>query len=327
MNDVTVVTTVRFTGSHWERLTQALAGARILRFESPNDPQFHEALATAEIAILAADPDERILRAPRLRWIHVDHAGLNKAARPDAFRQGLAVTGSAGRSAPVLAEHAMFFALALAYEYPAFLDAQRAHQWGVPGQDQLRGLFGRTMGIIGLGHTGKELALRAKAFGMRVLAYRRRTTALPPGVDHLFSADGGCTVDPLLEESDFVVLALGLSDATHHFIGARELDRIGPTGYLINMARGAIVDEVALVDALEQGRIAGAASDAFAVEPLPAGSSLWDAPRLLITPHVTPALPDRTARSLDIICENIRRFQAGEPLQNLLTTEDLYTRQ
>jgi phosphoglycerate dehydrogenase-like enzyme len=326
MNDVTVVTTVRFTGPHWERLAQALAGARILRFESPNDPQFHESLARADVAILAADPDERILRAPRLRWIHVDHAGLNKAARPEAFRSGLAVTGSAGRSAPVLAEHAMFFALALAYEYPAFLDAQRAHQWGVPGQDKLRGLSGRTMGIIGLGHTGKELAVRAKAFGMRVLAYRRRATALPPGVDHLFSADTGCPLDPLLGESDFVVLALGLSDATHHLIGARELNRIGPSGYLINMARGAIVDEVALVDALEQGRIAGAASDAFAVEPLPVDSPLWDAPRLLITPHVTPAVPDRTARSLDIICENIRRFQAGEPLQNLLTSEDLYTR-
>jgi len=326
VNDVTVITTVRFTGHHWERLAQALAGARILRFESPDDPQFHAALAEADVAILAADPDERILRAPRLRWIHVDHAGLNKAARPEAFRPGLAVTGSAGRSAPVLAEHAMFFALALAYEYPAFLDAQRAHRWGVPGQDKLRGLFGRTMGIIGLGHTGQELAMRAKAFGMRVIAYRRRATAQPPGVDHLLSADAGDSLNPLLDQSDFVVLALGLSDATHNLIGARELERIGPSGYLINMARGAIVDEVALIDALKEGRIAGAASDAFAVEPLPADSPLWDAPRLLITPHVTPAVPDRAAGSLDIICENIRRFRAGEPLQNLLTREDLYTR-
>jgi phosphoglycerate dehydrogenase-like enzyme len=182
------------------------------------------------------------------------------------------------------------------------------------------------MGIVGLGHTGKELAVRAKAFGMRVLAYRRRATALPAGVDQLYSADAGGSLDQVLDESDFVVLALGLSDATHHLIGARELDRIGPAGYLINMARGAIVDEAALVDALQQGRIAGAASDAFAVEPLPADSPLWDAPRLLITPHVTPAVPDRTARSLDIICENIRRFSAGEPLQNRLTPEDLYTR-
>ncbi|HEX2100008.1 MAG TPA: D-2-hydroxyacid dehydrogenase [Candidatus Synoicihabitans sp.] len=324
MKDVTVVTTVRFTGHHWERLAQALEGARILRFDSLDD-RFYEALAEADVAILAADPDERVLRAQRLRWIHVDHAGLNKAARPEAFRAGLTVTGSAGRSAPVLAEHAIFFALALAYEYPAFLDAQRAHRWGVPGQEKLRGLFGRTMGIVGLGHTGKALAVRAKALGMRVLAYRRRATALPPGVDHLISVDTGGTLDLLLEQSDFVVLALGLSDATHHLIGARELNRIGPTGYLINMARGAIVDEAALVDALRERRIAGAASDAFAMEPLPADSPLWDAPRLLITPHVTPAVPDRTARSLDILCENIRRFRAGESLMNVLAPEDVYT--
>lgn len=325
MNGVTVVTTLAITGHHWERLVQAFAGARILRFDRPEDPDFHKALAAADVAILAADPDARVLQASHLRWIHVDHAGLNKAARPEAFRPGLVITGSAGRSAPVLAEHALFFALALAYEYPAFLDAQRAHRWGVPGQEKLRGLFGRTIGIVGLGHTGKELAVRAKAFGMRVLAYRRRAAELPLGVDHLFSADAGDSLDPLLEQSDFVVLALGLSDATHHLIGARELDRIGPAGYLINMARGAIVDETALVEALRQRRIAGAASDTFAIEPLPADSPLWDAPRLLMTPHVTPAVPDRTARSLDIICENIRRYRTGEAMINVLGPDDVYT--
>jgi phosphoglycerate dehydrogenase-like enzyme len=321
-----VVTTLKYSDEHWERLVQALSGDQILRFDSVADPAFDTALNQADVALLAADPDIRLLRAPRLRWIHIDHAGLNKAAKPEAFRDGLIVTGSAGRSAPVLAEHALFFALALAYEYPSFLDAQRAHRWGVPGQDKLRGLFGRTMGIVGLGNTGKELAVRAKAFGMQVLGYRRRTAAPPPGVDRVFSADAGDTLEPLLEQSDFVVLALGLSDATHHLIGAPELDRIGPTGYLINMARGPIVDEEALLEALRQNRIAGAASDTFACEPLPADSPLWDAPRLLITPHVTPAVPDRTARSLDIICENIRRFRAGEPMMNVLSPADIYTR-
>ena len=321
-----VVTTLKFSGEHWERLVQALAGDEILRFHDVDDPAFETALGEADIALLAADPDLRVLRAPRLRWVHVDHAGLNKAAKPEAFRDGLILTGSAGRSAPVLAEHALFFALALAYEYPSFLDAQRAHRWGVPGQDRLRGLFGRTMGIVGLGNTGTEIARRAKAFGMQVLGYRRRTAAAPPGVDRVFSAEARETLEPLLEQSDFVVLALGLSDATHHMIGAHELDRIGPSGYLINMARGAIVDENALLDALSNNRIAGAASDTFAREPLPADSPLWDAPRLLITPHVTPAMPDRTARSLDIICENIRRFRAGEAMINVLTPADIYKR-
>lgn len=325
LDGLTVVTTLKYAGRHWDRLAEALAGASLLRFDSVQDPAIQAALDEAAIAILAKDPDERLLRAPRLRWIHVDHAGLNRVARPEAFRPGLVVTGSAGRSAPVLAEHALFFALALAYRYPAFLDAQRAHQWGVPGQDDLRGLFGRTLGVVGLGHTGQALAVRANAFGMRVLGYRRRATEPPAGVDQLFSAERGGGLEELLQESDFVVLALGLSNSTHHLIGARELDLIGPKGYLINMARGPIVDEAALLRALREGRIAGAGLDTFEVEPLPADSPLWDAPNTLITPHVTPAVPDRTARSLDIICENIRRFQAGEPLLNALTPQDIYT--
>jgi phosphoglycerate dehydrogenase-like enzyme len=326
LRGLTVVTTLGYQGEHWQGLAEALAGAEVLRFDSPDEPGFAPALERADVAILAKDPDDRFFRAPRLRWIHVDHAGLDKAARPEAFRPGLALTGSAGRSAPVLAEHALFFALALAYDFPAFFEAQRAHRWGVPGQDQLRGLFGRTMGIVGLGNTGRELAARAKAFGMRVVAYRRREGAPPPGVDKVFSADAGETLDPLLEQSDFVVLALSLSEASYHLIGARELDLIGPDSFLINMARGPIVDEVELARALHEGRIAGAGLDTFEVEPLPADSLLWDAPRTLITPHVTPAVPDRTARSLDIIRENIRRFAAGEPLLNQLTEEDIYTK-
>jgi phosphoglycerate dehydrogenase-like enzyme len=197
----------------------------------------------------------------------------------------------------------------------------------VPGQNELRGLFGRTIGILGMGNTGRELALRAKAFGMNVLAYRRREGQLPPGVDRIYSADAGETIDELLVESDFVVLALSLSSATYHLIGRRELDLIGSNGFLINMARGPIVDEPELIAALQERRIAGAGLDTFAVEPLPADSPLWDAPRTLITPHVTPAVPDRTSRSLDIICENIRRFRAGEPLLNQLTAEDVYVPQ
>lgn len=323
---LTVLTTLTYEGAHWTRLCQALGGAEILRFDKPEGPDFEAALARSDVAILAKDPDTRFFSAPRLRWIHVDHAGLDKAARPEAFREGLAITGSAGRSAPVLAEHALFFALSLAYNSPAFLAAQHARQWGVPGQDNLRGLYGRTMGIVGFGHTGNELAARANGFGMRVVAYRRKTGPVPVTVDRMFSAEAGDTLDALLRESDFVILALGLSEATWHLIGARELDLIGPQGYLINMARGPIVDEAALIAALAERRIAGAGLDTFEIEPLPASSPLWTMPNVIMTPHVTPAVPDRTARSLDIICENIRRFATGEPLLNQLTREDIYVR-
>lgn len=323
---LTVITTLGYEGDHWRNFADAFEGADLLRFDGPDAPHFEEALQRAHIAILAKDPDERFFRAPNLRWIHVDHAGLDKAAKPGAFRDGLTITGSAGRSAPVLAEHALFFALSLAYEAPAFHQAQHDRKWGVPGQENLRGLFGRTMGIVGLGNTGTELATRAKALGMRVLAYRRRSGSTPPGVDRVYSADAGHGLDDLLVESDFVVLALGLSEATYRLIGARELDLIGPRGYLINMARGPIVDEGELVRALAEKRIAGAGLDTFEIEPLPPESPLWDMRNVIITPHVTPAVPDRIARSLEIILENVRRFGAGEPLLNRLTREDLYDR-
>jgi phosphoglycerate dehydrogenase-like enzyme len=215
--------------------------------------------------------------------------------------------------------------LLFSYRFPAFLEAQRKHQWGISGQDQLRGLIGRTVGIVGLGNTGQELAARAQALKMRVLGYRRRAEAVP-GVDQLYAAERGDSLDDLLRESDFVVLATPLSDATHHLIGARELGLMKRSAVLVNMARGGVVDEAALLAVLREGQIAGAGLDTFAVEPLPPESPLWDAPNVLITPHTTPQVPDRTGRSLEMIAENIRRYRDGERMLNLLTPDDVYTR-
>jgi phosphoglycerate dehydrogenase-like enzyme len=320
-----VLTTVSYEGDHLERLRRAFAPAELLHLRRHDGAGIAAALQRADVAVLGGDLDERFLDAPRLRWIHCDHAGLNRSARPEVFARGLLVTSSAGRSSPVLAEHAILFMLALAYRLTAFLEAQRAHRWGVPDQDSLRGLYGRTVGIVGLGNTGAELATRCQAMGMRVLGYRRRDVAVP-GVDRLWSAAAGDGLDDLLAESDFVVLAVPLSDATHHLIGERELRLMRPGAVLVNMARGAVIDEAALLRALREGRIAGAGLDTFAQEPLPATSELWDAPNTLITPHVTPQVPDRTGRSLEIIVENVRRYRAGEPLLNQLQPEDVYTR-
>ncbi len=323
----TIMTSLTYQGRHWDRLAEAIGDAEIIRFASGDDRAIESALERAEVALLETDPDTRYFRAPRLRWIHADHAGLNKAAKPEAFDRGLILTSSAGRSSPVLADHALFFVMALAYKFPAFLDAQRAHRWGgVPGQEDLRGLFGRTIGIIGLGHTGCELAVRANAHGMRVLGYRRRATAPPPGVDELFCGDRGDTLDPLLRQSDAVVLAVPLSDATHHLIGERELALMPAGAFLVNIGRGNVIDEPAMLAALRSGHLGGAGLDVVAQEPLPADSPLWDAPNLLLTPHFTPPVPDKIGRSLDVICENLRRIRTGEPMLNQLTREDIYTK-
>jgi len=324
-----VLATVAYQGDHLLRLERAFAPTPLVHLRRDDATGIAAALREAEVAVLAGDLDERFLdsqTAPKLRWVHCDHAGLNKSARPEVFERGLLVTSSAGRSAPALAEHALFFMLALAYNYPAFLEAQRAHRWGISGQDTLRGLIGHTVGIVGLGNTGTELAPRCKAMGMRVLGYRRHAGEPPAGVDRIYSAERGDTLEPLLRESDFVVLAVPLSDATYHLIGERELNQMKRPSYLVNMARGAVVDEAPLLAALKDGRLAGAGLDTFAQEPLPPESPLWDAPNTLITPHTTPQVPDRTGRSLEIIEQNVRRYRAGEPLFNLLKPEDVYTK-
>jgi phosphoglycerate dehydrogenase-like enzyme len=321
-----VMTTVFYEGEHLERLKKAFAPAELIKVHPRDQEGMAKALEVADVAVLSYDLDERFIKAPKLKWVHCDHAGLNRCAKPELFERGLLVTSSAGRSAPVLAEHAFLFMLALSYRYPDFLQAQKEHKWGIPGQEKLRGLFGKTAGIIGLGNTGKELAQRCKAFGMKVLAYKRSACEVPSYVDRLYSKDNGETMDELLKESDFIVLALPLSNSSYHLLGEREFKLVKPSAFLINMARGAVVEETAMLNALKNGEIAGAGLDTFEVEPLPPESMLWDAPNTLITPHVTPQVPDRVARSLDIICENIKRYRADLPLLNVLAEEDVFTK-
>jgi phosphoglycerate dehydrogenase-like enzyme len=282
-------------------------------------------LEKAEIAILSGDLDDLILTGRNLKWIHCCHAGLNKSARREVFDRGIFLTGSSGRSAPALAEHAMMFMLALSYDVPALLYQQKRHIWGgISGYNQRTGLYGKTVGIIGLGKTGAELALRCKAFQMQVLGYRRSPGDVP-GIDILYSADKGETVEKLLRRSDYVVLCISLNDATYHLLGERELAWMKRTAYLINMARGAVVDEEALVLSLKSGLIAGAGLDTVTEEPLEKGSPLWDLPNVMITPHVTPSLPDREERALSYVLQNIKAYSNEDPMVNQLTMRDLYT--
>ena len=188
------------------------------------------------------------------------------------------------------------------------------------------GLYSKTMGIIGMGFTGKEVAKRAKVFGMTVLGYDRSCEGLPEGVDQMFCADSGDCADELLRRSDVVVLSVRLSDETYHLIDSRAFDLMKNTALLINMARGSVVDEAALAEALRKGRIAGAGCDTFEYEPLSADSPLWDLPNMVITPHCTPEMPDLRAQCLEIICDNIRRYRNGEPMRNQLDFRDVYTR-
>jgi len=316
-----------FDEDQWGRLEAAIAPGKIIKVDTADDDAVAAALAEAEIAILKGDLDERFVSAPYLKWIHCDHAGLTKSARPEVFDRGLIVTGSAGRSGPALAEHVMMFSLLLCSGYREFYEAQKRHEWRrAPGMADLRALYGRTMGIIGMGHTGQALALRAKAFNMNVLGYRRRDKATPEGVDRMYCSDRGEGIDEILEQSDIVALVINLSDATHHLIGAEQLARMKRSAVLINLSRGAVVDQDALIAALRERSIAGAGLDVTTPEPLPTDHPLWDTPNLLITPHFTASLPDRSERSLSMIIDNLHRYRAGEQMLNKISKEDLWSK-
>jgi len=320
----TVVANVGYPDRLVEALRAAFQPAEFILARTRAD--LLTALARADVAVIRGDVEPGFLQAPRLRWVHCDKAGLDGSAWPAVFEHGLLVTSSAGRSDAALAEHVLYFMLALACDAPALHAAQQRRTWGIPGADRLRALSGQTVGIIGMGHIGSAVAVRCRALGMRVLGYRRRSVAPPEGVERVYCVERNEGLAPILAESDFLVLAVPLTDRTHGMIGAAELHQMKASAFLVNIARGALTDEAALAEALSAGRIAGAGLDAFATEPLPPTSPLWRTPRTLITPHVTPQLADRTERSIAIIAENARRYRAGERMLNLLTVEEMYSR-
>lgn len=318
--------TIDYTGWHWEQIEKALAPAKITRCTPDDKAGISKALKEADVALLGGDLDAQILGEGRnLKWIHCNHAGINNSTLPEVFARGIILTGSAGRSGPVLAEHTFYLLLSLIYHSRLVEDQQRNHVWRNIYTDS-RGLYGKTLGIIGLGYTGREVAARARAFGMKVLAYGRSDTPDCANVDRYYSQAAGDGYEELLRQSDVVVLSLRLSDETYHMMDARAFSLMKKTALLINMARGSVVDEAALAEALKNGGIAGAGSDVFEAEPLRAESPLWDLPNMVITPHCTPEMPDMPGNCVEIICENIRRYRAGEPLRNAAVKRDVYTK-
>jgi phosphoglycerate dehydrogenase-like enzyme len=321
-----VLSTVPFKPDEIEQLRRAFAPAQFIHCSSADKATIEEALGFVDVAVIEGDLDDRYVAAPKLKWVHCDHSGLTRSARADVFEKGLIVTGSAGRSAPALAQHAFYFALALTFDAKRLLENQAAHVWrGIPGYGERLGLSGKTLGIVGYGKTGFEMAALGKAFGMKVIVYTRSVPASAPNVDKLLCAERGDVLDPLLGDADVIMLATQLTDATYHMFSTEQFARMKPSAYIINLARGPVIDETALLQALKSGRISGAGLDVFDKEPLPAESPLWDAPNVLITPHMTPAMPDKTQRSIDMIVANIRHYIEGEPMINAITEKDVFT--
>jgi phosphoglycerate dehydrogenase-like enzyme len=236
---------------------------------------------------------------------------------PELIDSDIVLTNSREVHGPVVAEHVMALIFALAKKIPQAVLFQQKRVWGQEAMwtegIHLQELAGSTLGLIGVGSIGRRVAQMASAMGMRVIAVREHIEkGTPEGVAAVFPSS---ELDQLLHQSDFVVLAAPLIEATEGLMNASRVAVMKPSAYLINVGRGPQVDEAALADALRAHRIAGAALDVFEREPLPADSPLWTLENLLITPH-TAGLTDKLwHRHYDLFSDNLRRYLAGKPLQ------------
>ena len=268
-----------------------------------------EELSDAEIFFGFHSP-EVFRQATKLRWIQATSAGIEALLAPELVERRLIITNASGLYSSPVAETAWALTLALFRRIPTFLRQQQEHRWEVqtPGD-----LGGSVAGVIGLGGIGSHYARVAAAFGMRVVAVDRHQPPKPDFVESLWPID---RLNNLLEMSDVVLISCPLWAESRHLINRDTLAQMKPTAYLVNIARGGIVEENALLEALQSGQIAGAGIDVCETEPLPTESPLWEAPNLILTPHFAGVSGHRLRRLTKLFCENLRHYQKGEKLVN-----------
>lgn len=278
----------------------------------PKDAEIYFSASLLKSEVL----DHVLNAAPAIRWQHTPSAGVNHLLTPTSLARDLILTNGAGVHAVPIAEFVLAFMLDYAKHLGKFHQLQAEHNWDHRWRQGvfLQELLGATVLIIGAGSIGEEIAQRASAFGMRVWGSRRHPAPHP----NFEKIVGATEWYDLLPEADFVVLALPLTPETKHIINADVFRSMRRSAYLINIARGALVDEAALLTALTQGWIAGAGLDAFVTEPLPADSPLWSVPNLFITPHTSWSSPHTKQRTLDLFLDNLSRYRNGQTLQNIV---------
>lgn len=309
-----ILSRVKFEAAEIARIQEVFPSARVIIADGEA-----EALAAAPEAeiIVGSVTQEMVRQAKNLKWIQVPFAGVDKILFPEIKEQGILLTNARGMHGKTIAEHVFALLLAFTRRLPMILHNQYYRTWT---RLKVIEVNGKTMGIVGLGGIGQEIARRAKAFDLTVLGIKRNPSPVPY-VDEVLPPE---ELPSLLKRSDFVVLSLPLTKETYHLIGAKELAYMKKTAFLFNISRGAIIDEPALIEALQAARIAGAGLDVFEQEPLPKDSPLYNLPNVLLTPHVAGTLENYKTQVLAIFLENLQRYLRGEPLLNLVDLEKGY---
>ena len=280
------------------------------------------AVADAEVYVGFGFPRALYLAATangsKLRWIHTGSAGVGALLYPELASSDVVITNSAGVHARPMAETVIAMALHFARGFDFAVRNQTLGKWDQSEFESVESrvveLDGLTMGILGFGGIGSEVARRARALGMRVIAARRNAQRASPDAEIVAANAEG--IERVLRAGDVVVIAMPSTSETRGLIGARELAQLKPNAVVINVARGNIIDEAALIDALTRGAVRGAALDVFAHEPLSKDSPLWRLPNTLILPHISATTPRYWEREVALIADNFGRYLKGEPLQN-----------
>ena len=267
---------------------------------------------------------ELLAKATKLSWVHSPSAGVERLLATPGIsdRKELVITNSRGVHGPAIADHAMAMLLSLTRQLPHYHALQDKGEWSRedPAQRPVA-LAGKTMLVVGIGGIGTEIAQRAHGFGMKVIATRRSDTPAPDFVATVGKPD---ELAAMLPEADVIAICVPLTPETENLFDEKMLRAVKPGAYLINIARGKIVNTEAMIAALKDGRLAGAGLDVTDPEPLPAGHPLWTAPNVLITPHVAAEGQLTDERWWALYKENIRRFGAGEPLLNCVDVKAGY---
>ncbi|HEY3073007.1 MAG TPA: D-2-hydroxyacid dehydrogenase [Candidatus Limnocylindrales bacterium] len=332
------VLSARYRGRDLERIREAAPGTRLVMVSREGIAD--GPLDDVEVLLrgfISADAFDRVLaKAPRLAWVHSASAGVENVLTPLSRERGVVITNARGVFSRPIAEYVLMMILAVSRRLPQLLELQRERTWQPLEGVELRDV---TVGIVGLGSIGRAVGALATSFGCRVIATRRRAEVgtgigaaggdgsgetradddeLSLGELMLDRVAGPEGLPALLAESDFVVLALPLTSETENVIDDEMLRQMKPGAWLINIARGRLVDDRALLRAVREGRIGGAVLDAFREEPLPSGSPFYELPNVIVTPHTSWSSGRVLDRSIGLFCDNLRRFSRGQTLLNIV---------
>ncbi len=296
-----------------ERLRKEFPQVEVVHL--PDYKRVDQEIVDAEIAIAWSIRPQQIVAAKKLRWIYSPAAAVHQLMFPELIHSDIVLTNAREVHGPVVAEHVIALIFALAKKIPGSVRLQEKHVWGQQilwdEPPRIREVAGATVGIVGLGSIGRPLVKSAKAIGMRVIAVREHPEKGSEGADAVFAP---AQIDEVFRQADYIVLAAPVTAGTKAIANAERLALMKRDACLINVGRGPLVNEDALVSVLREKKIGGAALDVFSEEQLPADSPLWDVPNLLITPH-TAALTDKLwERHYALFSENLRRYLNGEPL-------------